>query len=259
MSNLRNIEMSSKQYYLMKIIKLSAIDSTNSFLKKMTLENSVSNFTVVITESQEKGRGQMNAKWVSEAGKNLTFSVFFEVKNVLVSNHKYLNFAVSLSVFNVLKKYNLPNLFIKWPNDIMAANKKVCGILIENSLKGIHINTSIVGIGLNVNQIDFPVDLPQASSLKILTGDNFNLDNLLHEIIDALKVNVDLLNNQSYDVLEDAYLKVLYKKNVPSMFKTAQNVLFLGKIIGVGNTGKLQIALEDETIQEFDIKEVSFA
>lgn len=243
----------------MKIIKLDAIDSTNSFLKDMAVKVSLDDFTVVVAKTQTSGRGQMNANWESDSGKNLTFSVFIKFPNLLIADYKYLNHCVSLSVYDAVKYLKLPRLAIKWPNDIMSENKKIAGILIENTLNATKINSSIIGIGLNVNQNYFSDNLPNASSLKIILGKNIDLDILLNKIVLKLKDKINLLNKKEYLFLEKEYLNVLYKKNVPSMFKTNQNILFMGKIIGVSNVGNLQIELENETIKEFGIKDVSFA
>lgn len=243
----------------MKIIKLNAIDSTNTFLKNMVSKVVVDDFTVVVAKIQTKGRGQMNSEWVVEEGKNLTFSVFSRFIDLKVENHKYLNFCVSLSVFQALEALGLPNLSVKWPNDILSGNKKLGGILIENTLKGSNIVSSVIGIGINVNQNSFPNNLPNASSVKKILGREFDLDVLLENILKNLKGYFNLLERKEYNLLEEAYLKVLYKKNVPTMFKNSQNILFMGKIIGVSKSGNLQIELENETIQEFGLKEVSFA
>lgn len=243
----------------MKIIKLNAIDSTNTFLKNMVSKVVVDDFTVVVAKTQTKGRGQMNSEWVVEEGKNLTFSVFSGFVALKAEHHKYLNFCVSLSVFQALEALGLPNLSVKWPNDILSGNKKLGGILIENTLKGSNIVSSVIGIGINVNQNSFPENLPNASSIKKILGKEFDLDALLANILMNLKDYFNLLEKKEYDLLEEAYLKVLYKKNVPTMFKNSQNTLFMGKIIGVSKSGNLQIELENETIQEFGLKEVSFA
>ncbi|WP_272150336.1 biotin--[acetyl-CoA-carboxylase] ligase [Tenacibaculum aiptasiae] len=242
----------------MKIIKLDAIDSTNSFLKEMAENSIVEDFTVVVAKSQTSGRGQMNAKWEVKSGKNLTFSVFCEFRDLQIINQKSLSYSVSLSVFEVLNRLKLPKLSVKWPNDIMSGNKKIAGVLIENVLKGKEISSSIIGIGINVNQDSFPINLPNASSLKKILNKEFDLDLLLNEIILSLQEKNEILKKKEYSFLEKEYLKVLYKKNVPSMFKDKQNILFMGKIIGVSSTGKLQIELEDETVKEFNLKEVSF-
>jgi BirA family biotin operon repressor/biotin-[acetyl-CoA-carboxylase] ligase len=242
----------------LKIIKLNAIDSTNSFLKEMALNSAVENFTVVVTDHQLKGRGQQGNGWVSESFKDLVFSVFVTLDFFKVSDNKFLNFAVSLAIFDALKEENIPAISIKWPNDILSGNKKICGVLIENSLKGTEISSSVIGIGLNVNQTSFPDSLKKASSLKLLSGRDFELDKLLKSIVSKLKSKIEILNSKDFQILETEYLNVLHKKNIPTMFKNSQDVLFMGIICGISPEGKLQIALEDETIQEFGIKEVSF-
>jgi BirA family biotin operon repressor/biotin-[acetyl-CoA-carboxylase] ligase len=241
----------------LKIIKLSAIDSTNSFLKQMASDATVENFTVVVTKNQTKGRGQQGSIWESEAGKNLIFSVLvcFDALNVL--DKKYLNYAVSLAVFEVLQQENIPRIAIKWPNDILSANKKIGGILIENSLKGSKISSAIIGIGLNVNQTHFSSNLEKASSLKLISNRIFNLDQLLKAMLVSLQSKMGLLNTKDFSSLESSYLRVLYKKNTPTMFKDRKGVLFMGIIRGISMDGKLLVALEDETLREFGIKEIS--
>lgn len=243
----------------MKIIKLSAIDSTNSFLKELVFNSTVEDFTVIVAEKQTSGRGQMNTKWTSEGGKNLIMSVFVSFSDLLVSSQKYLNYAISLSVFEAIKVYKLPKLSVKWPNDILSETAKIAGVLIENTLQRDKIKGTIVGIGLNVNQDVFPIDLPDASSLKKKMNQEFQIHEVLETVLEKLQSNIALLRNNEFALLEEKYLNVLYKKNIPSMFKTAQNDFFMGKIIGVSPTGKLQIELSNETIQEFGLKEVSFA
>ena len=139
----------------MSIIKLSATDSTNSYLKELSLEQTLDDFTVVSTELQLKGRGQMGSKWVSDKGKNLTISILKKLENFDVQNQFNLNCIVSLAIYDVLLEIKAPNLYVKWPNDILSVDKKICGILIENILKGRFIQAAIIGIGLNVNQTNF--------------------------------------------------------------------------------------------------------
>ncbi|PQJ82458.1 biotin--[acetyl-CoA-carboxylase] ligase [Polaribacter glomeratus] len=242
----------------MKIIKLNATNSTNSFLKELGQNSALENFTVVVTGEQKKGRGQQESKWISEPFKNLTFSVFTNDFDLEIRHQKYLNFAISLGVFNTLAHHKIPNLSIKWPNDILSANKKICGILIENNIKGTKINSSIIGIGLNVNQEKFPDTIKNVSSLKITSNLEFDLDRLLIEIVENLKKTIHLLSLKEYLKLETDYLTALYKNKIPSMFKDKDGILFMGKIIGVSNYGNLQVELEDETTREFGVKEISF-
>ena len=136
----------------------------------------------------------------------------------------------------------------------MSVNKKICGILIENSISSNKIYASIIGIGLNVNQIQFPKSLKNASSLKALTNKTYDLDNLLIKLIKEIRSSIE-----KYTQLEQQYLAVLYKKNIPTMFKNSEDVLFMGKILGISDSGNLLIELEDDIIKEFGIKEVSLA
>ncbi|WP_334055606.1 biotin--[acetyl-CoA-carboxylase] ligase [Polaribacter sp. P097] len=243
----------------MNLIKLNAIDSTNSFLKEMAKNSSLENYTVVVAKDQTNGRGQQENTWASEPFKNLTFSAFINDLNLELNHYKYFNFAISLGVYDAISKYINRQLFIKWPNDILSANQKICGILIENSISKGAMKYAVVGIGINVNQETFYENLSKASSLKNITGKSYNLDELLVEVVTAIKLRIKQLLDKEYDTLENDYLKVLYKKNIPSMFKTAENALFMGKIIGISNSGNLKVELGDETIKEFGIKEISFA
>ena len=165
----------------MQIIKLSATDSTNAYLKSLAQSEILDDHTIVVADEQRKGRGQMGADWQSEAGKNLTFSLLKHFDHLLIENRFRLNICVSLAIAGALSEQHVPNLSIKWPNDILSGNAKICGILIENILMGDKIRTSIIGIGLNVNQMTFD-NLENVSSLKLLLGRTLNLDELLHKI-----------------------------------------------------------------------------
>ena len=162
----------------MKLIKLDAIDSTNEFLKGLSSKQNIENFTVVSAENQFKGKGQRGAVWSSEASKNLVMSIL--IKDFLsdITQIFNLNIAVSLAVMEALESLNIPNLSIKWPNDIMSYNKKIGGILIENVIKSDGTINSVVGLGLNVNQINFE-NLPKASSMAVIAGKQFNKEEVL--------------------------------------------------------------------------------
>ncbi|WP_158838106.1 biotin--[acetyl-CoA-carboxylase] ligase [Polaribacter sp. L3A8] len=242
----------------MKIIKLSATDSTNSFLKDLSRNSPLENYTTVVAINQTKGRGQQQSKWVSEPYKNLTFSIFTSFNDLKIIHKKYLNFAISLSIYDVLLANTLSKIAIKWPNDILSANHKICGILIENTFFGDKIKNSFIGIGLNVNQEIFPEHLTNATSLKLETAIEYNLDTLLDTILVALQKNIKLLDAKEFNVLEERYLSVLYKRNIPTMFKNSKDEIFMGMISGVSDFGKLQVLLDDDVIKEFGIKEISF-
>jgi BirA family transcriptional regulator, biotin operon repressor / biotin---[acetyl-CoA-carboxylase] ligase len=238
----------------MKLIKLDAIDSTNDFLKGLSSHELLENFTVVTAENQTKGKGQMGTVWSSETGKNLIMSVL--IKDFLLnSNVVYnLNIIVSLAVIETLENKKIPDLAIKWPNDIMSGNKKIGGILIENTIKSDGIIVSVAGLGLNVNQTNFE-NLPQASSLAVICNATFDKEKLLMEIVENMKQNIKNWN-QNAPSLWAKYADKLFKSGVPMAFATPKNVNFMGIIQGVSEIGKLQILQENDTIAEYDIKEI---
>ncbi len=216
------------------------------------------NFTVIVAKKQTKGRGQMGTSWLSEANKNLLCSVFVRFNSFPTTHKVLVNYAVSIAIVNVLNSYKIPKVTIKWPNDILSSNKKLCGILVENVMQKDEIKSSIIGVGLNVNQLNFPTNFNATSLLKE-TQTEVDLDELLNKLITELKIQISYITNASTNVLKKNYLKNLHKKNTPAMFKDSEGVLFMGKIVGVSPVGKLQVELENDSIKEFGIKEVSFA
>ncbi len=239
----------------MQLIKLSATDSTNAYLKDLLFQNKIEDFTAVMAHTQLKGRGQMGTSWLSEPGKNLTFSVLVKSLEEPVSEQFLLNIYVSLAIYDTLTQLHVPDLKIKWPNDIMSGHSKICGILIENILSGQHIQASIVGIGLNVNQLTFN-SLPNVSSLKLLLGRSLDLDELLLSIVENLKSLLAKNKKMDRGNLFERYEAVLFRKDKPSTFKNQDDEMFMGFIKGVSSAGKLQILLEDNILKEFNLKEV---
>ena len=240
----------------MNIIKLDAIDSTNDFLKELSRNQSLENFTIVTVKHQTKGKGQMGSVWQTEIGKNLTMSIL--VKQILtsVSEIYSLNIAISISVFEALELLNVPNLSIKWPNDIMSDTKKIGGILIENSIKSDTTIESIVGIGLNVNQTDFS-NLPNASSLALVTNSEFDLDDLLSKIHFQIMKNCGLILSNQEVILWKKFHEVLFKIGVPMPFEDSNKNRFMGIIQKVSEEGKLEVLLEDDSLITFGIKEIT--
>ena len=238
----------------MRIIKLNAIDSTNLFLRSLSIDTNVEDFTVVVAKHQTKGRGQMGTVWSSQDAKNLTFSVFKRFDNLKLDQHFVISMIASLAVINTLKKLNLPKLSVKWPNDILSANKKICGILIENVIKQNNVSATVVGIGLNVNQVNFS-NLPQASSLLNVTGISYDLDELLQSILKELEILFDLVESNHFKTIKTTYESYLFRKDKPSTFKNEEG-LFSGFIKGVSNEGLLEVLLEDNILKTFDLKTI---
>ncbi|HQZ24659.1 MAG TPA: biotin--[acetyl-CoA-carboxylase] ligase [Flavobacterium sp.] len=238
----------------MQLIKLDAIDSTNEFLKGLSSNQLLENFTVVTAENQTKGKGQMGAVWNSEPSKNLIMSVLVTDFVTDINQIFDINIVVSVSIIQVLQDLNIPELSIKWPNDIMSYNKKIGGILIENSIKSDGSINSIVGLGLNVNQMNFE-NLPKASSLALICNATFDKEEILLKIIENLEQNVELWFHNS-DYFWSFFANRLFKKGVPMPFEDQNQQNFMGIIQGVSPIGKLEILLEDDSISEFDIKEI---
>lgn len=239
----------------MQIIKLNATESTNTYLKNLMYSGALPDFTAVIAERQLKGRGQMGTVWKSEAGKNLTFSVLKHVNGLTVGDQFRITVCTSLAVVAALKKINVPDLTVKWPNDILSGTSKICGILIENILQGNRLQSSIIGIGLNVNQLAFP-DLENVSSLKLLLGRHFDLDELFHGVLLQLKDKLAHLEDDFMPDMEKEYERSLFRKDKPSTFEDNNGVRIMGFIKGVSSNGKLKILREDNVMEEYGLKEI---
>ena len=241
---------------LPQIIKLDATDSTNLYLKDLLRDKNVLNNTVVVAKKQLKGRGQMGSTWESEDGKNLTFSILKKF-NALHATHQFnLNICVSLAVSDVLQELSIPNVSVKWPNDIMSGPQKICGILIENIMKGQWVQHSIIGIGLNVNQTSFE-NLDKAGSLASVTDRIFDLDVLLDKILAKLEYRFQGIEGKTVTQLLPSYERLLFRKDKPSTFTDAHGKMFMGFIRKISSSGKLVLELEDQIFKEFDLKEVS--
>ena len=240
----------------MNIIKLDAIDSTNSYLKKIILEKDISDYTIVTANFQTEGKGQLGYMWESEDSKNLLCSIYKKDLGIKVEDQFVLSMLVSLSIIRTLEKLNLPKLYIKWPNDIMSDNKKICGILVENMVKQNSIKESVIGIGLNVNQDTFK-NLPNATSIKKIKGVAFNIDELLNDLVNNIKKQFIDFNQSKIDLVFRQYEDVLYRINIPSTFKNSEGDVFTGFIKGVNNLGRLKVLLEDNLIKSYSIKDIS--
>lgn len=242
----------------MKIIKLNAIDSTNSFLKELTRKNTQENYTTVVTDVQTKGRGQMYTSWVSKPFKNLTFSTLIKLSNLKTSFKSYLNFAISLAIFDTLTTHGIPDVHIKWPNDILSGNQKICGILVESTIAQDNVVNAIAGIGLNVNQLTFEQGLNATSMIHAL-GRETDLETLLPELVNNIQKYITIMESDQRSTLKKKYLKHLYKIHTPTAFRSSNDQIFMGIIRDVTDQGKLVLELEDESKKEYDLKEISLA
>ncbi len=233
----------------MKMIKLDAIDSTNSYLKKLLLKENINDFTVVVSKHQTNGRGRNGNLWANKPSLNLAFSVYKRFNNFSVNEKFMLNILSSISVYEVLKKYKLNNLTIKWPNDIMTENKKIAGILIENSVRGNKINHSVIGIGININQSQF-LDLPNATSVFLESGKKHSVEKIAVELKDAIQKNFTDFEIRETELIE-FYNSVLFKRNVTTDFTTVNAKKIQGTIIGVNKEGTLSLKQKNHKVFEY--------
>lgn len=210
--------------------------------------------TVVITANQTAGRGQRGNTWISEPGKNLTFSIFVKPSFLLIRDQFHLNIAFSLGLHDYLCKTLSSQVNVKWPNDILVNEKKICGILIENHIRGENLQHSIVGIGLNVNQELH--ELPSATSMTLEAKKEFKLDEMLADLLVSLETRFIQLRSQHFKRLTSDYLSVLYRKGEQHSFKSNDEV-FSGMISGIDPTGKLIIETP-KGARYFSVKEVEF-
>lgn len=236
----------------MYLIKLNATSSTNDFLKQLSVKQSLSNFTVVWADVQTNGRGQMGAEWVTESSKNLTFSVLLNSLNLQIPDLFTLNVMITNAVSKALESYNLTNIWVKWPNDILSYNKKIAGILVENNIKADGSIQSVIGIGINLNQTNFEL-FPQGSSILNQYQRVLDKEDLLKKIVDLLETTIESFDK---DVAWAYFHKKLFRKDKVSAFEDANGTKFSGIIKGVNHHGQLEVQLENDDLQCFNLKEI---
>lgn len=239
------------------LLKIKECASTNSLAMGFLQQSKEIEGWVFITEQQTKGRGQRGNFWEAAPFQNLTFSCVIKPTFLFVHQQFALNFFISLGLYDFLKE-KVPNasIKIKWPNDIYVNNRKIAGILVENLIKSKNIDTSIIGIGLNVNQVLF--DTVDAQSIRKITQEKYELDTLLQELIDKLNFRYQQLINQGSKIIKKEYLSHLYWMKEPHLFFDVQkDEFFRGEIIGVDDFGQLIIQLDTEQ-RAFALKEVQF-
>ncbi|MDT0688873.1 biotin--[acetyl-CoA-carboxylase] ligase [Salegentibacter sp. F188] len=239
----------------MRIIKVNAINSTNEFARDLYRGNTNFQPVCVVAHTQQKGKGQRGSGWLSNPGENLTFSVLYPHANLAIEDQFLLNAAVALAIADILEQYEIPKVKVKWPNDIMSANYKLCGILIENILNNSQISASILGVGLNVNQMEF-LNLPRAGSMQQMSGRNFNLDSLLEDVLDSLNKRLKLLSKPVKNALLEEYTSKMFKKNMVSAFELPDGSHMTGIIRGVTREGRLYVETEYSVFKTFDLKEI---
>ena len=208
---------------------------------------------MVTANYQTGGNGQRGKSWESSIGDNLLISIVIE-PNISTKNQFLLSKCVALALYDLLTLYT-DDVSVKWPNDILVGKQKIAGILIQNILKGNAITHSVIGVGVNVNQTKFKAYSPQATSLKMLLNKTFDISIIQEELLKCLGERIKQLRNGVNQ--EKEYLSALFLNNEGAAFES-EGQKFMGIIIGVSQSGKLHIQLEDDSVTVFDNQEVKF-
>ncbi len=236
------------------IINLSKCHSTNDIAANILQSNRLFEGTVIVAQEQTIGKGQRGNIWKSQPNLNLTFSVILEPKFLKIKDQFFLNIITSLAISDALSDLAKIALKVKWPNDIYSCEKKIGGILIENSVKGNVLNTAVIGIGLNINQKEFD-RLPNATSLLNVADTVFDLEEVLNTVLQNIEKRYLQLKSGEFEQLRQTYLKKLYWYKEEHTFQSDRE--FTGVIIGIDEYGKLLVEKDDE-IKAFDLKEIRF-
>lgn len=242
----------------MKQLLIEETTSTNTLLKEHP--DLIGPMTMAIALRQTSGRGQRGNFWESEAGKNLTFSFHFKPEGTAPAEQFAISEAVALAIAETLSAYGI-EARVKWPNDIYAGDRKICGILIEHSLFGKEITRSIVGIGLNVNQREFRSDAPNPVSMWHLTGRKHDIESLAMTLGERLEKNLGIITTkEGKETTHRNYLGSLYRGDgLPYRYREASSgEEFMGIIRDVEPSGHILIEKESGTTGRYAFKEIVF-
>lgn len=238
-------------------VTLKEVDSTNTFLKLMLAKSEpVPQGTVIMAEDQVAGRGQQQNKWYSVKNESLTFSLLLYPAFLPVKDQFLLTSAVSVGIHQALQSIVGDSLTLKWPNDIYVGDKKLGGVLIENQVQGEKIKSSVIGIGLNINQVSFPDWVPNGTSLKQILQRDYDIKYILLQICSRIEYWYIKLMNGDVSQIQNAYQQVLYWRNETHRFKAQQQV-FEGIIKGTDAIGRLQVEHSGQ-VHTYNIKEIEF-
>ena len=251
----------------MQIIRIDETDSTNRWLRgflSTTPSNgagpsssesqgkALSDAVVVVADYQTAGRGQGANTWESERGKNLTFSIGFSPAGISASQQFVLSMAISVALIRTLRE--LGDVSIKWPNDIYVDNRKICGILIENTLSGSHIKDCIIGIGLNVNQTIFLSDAPNPTSMALESGHEWEREDVLQSVLTHFGT---LLNNWDAEAIRTSYRQQLYRREGSHPYRDT-NGPFEATLLQVEDDGHLLLRDTAGQVRRYAFKEIIF-
>ena len=246
-----------KNIYGKQIHRFESLQSTNMKTLDLLAQEKLEEGAIVISDFQEAGKGLDTNSWESEKSKNLTLSFFVCPIYVKPERQFLLNKVVSMAVADIVKE-KLPRkeVKIKWPNDVYVGDKKVAGILINNSINGNEMSSSVIGLGLNVNQTKFMSDAPNPISLKMISKKDFDLNLILIRLCDYMNLRFRQLM-QDTNKIDKEYLARLYRFNEFKIYKIGKKEIE-AKITGLDDYGKLCLETKDAKKFCCDLKELEF-
>lgn len=230
--------------------------STNVSLAEICSKGYTENLTSVYSSFQTDGRGQRGNKWESEDGKNLLFSFVIFPNGLPAREHFILLQITALALFDTLSEYT-DGISIKWPNDIYWMDRKICGTLIENDLSGMNIERSISGTGVNLNQKIFRSGAPNPISLSLITGQEYDIETVLHKIMNSASIYHRMFDNGESDIIQKKYFEAIYRKDGFYMYKD-DNGTFDAIIEDIEKDGRLVLKDREGRVRKYLFKEVSY-
>lgn len=238
-------------------IRLEEIPSTNTYAQELLKEKPPEG-TLVLAYKQSAGRGQKGNIWLTEPGLNLTFSVILYPKFLAAKQVFLLSKITSIALCETLQEFlPMQEVDIKWPNDMLLNHKKVAGILIENQLEGSRIGSTVIGVGINVNQANFPEEIQhKATSLFQVKQERFDTESILQAFLSKLEGKYLELKGRGKSGIDQLYIRHLHGYQEEMIFEK-EGAPFAGMIVGVDEMGRLAIA-EGQQLQYYDFKEISF-
>ena len=239
-----------------QLLCYDTLSSTNTTALQMISDEEPPEGTVVYAGYQTSGKGCGENSWESERNKNLTFSIILYPQSVLAEKQFIISESLSLGIRDFVIRH-LPSCSIKWPNDIYIEDKKIAGILIENSILGSSIKSSVAGIGLKVNQTDFPAGIPDPASMKLLTGIDFDLNVILQELLADLDKRYRQLLYGDREIIKQEYVSVLYRYKEWHNYKSSE-CTFKGRITGISDQGQLIMEDQKGSIVKYSFKDIDY-
>jgi len=237
-----------------KYILLDEVDSTNNYAAKLLAEGKLTHGTVILAEKQTAGRGQRGNSWSAGAGKQFTASIYVETAFLSAETYLYLNLAVALAVRKTISSFITAETKIKWPNDVLVANKKLSGILIEAQWKGSQISGAVIGVGINLVPES---DLPSSCSLSDFCEQCPSTLEIAQQFALNLETYFVDLQQGNWSKVKSEYLGHLWKINEVIQAETASGESITGEITGIDESGNLLFKVESE-LRSFGLQEIRF-